>query len=114
MGTLDPSAVFDTRAAREHPWTWAGIHALFVALAGAAGVTAWGLNERVRDRMREVQRQLELALDLTHAIADALVQPPRGHAGGAREGHEEGMDAGPGPRVLAGRAGVEHRAGVKR
>jgi diguanylate cyclase (GGDEF)-like protein len=67
MGTLDPSAVFDTRAAREHPWTWAGIHALFVALAGAAGVTAWGLNERVRDRMREVQRQLEL-LGLTDAL----------------------------------------------
>jgi diguanylate cyclase (GGDEF)-like protein len=30
-----------------------------VALAGAAGVTAWGLNERVRERMREAQRQLE-------------------------------------------------------
>jgi diguanylate cyclase (GGDEF)-like protein len=67
MGTLDPSAVFDTRAAREHPWTWAGIHALFVTLAGAAGVTAWGLNERVRDRMREVQRQLE-HLGLTDAL----------------------------------------------
>ncbi len=67
MGTIDPSAVFDTRAARAHPWTWAGIHALFVALAGAAGVTAWGLNERVRDRMREVQRQLE-HLGLTDSL----------------------------------------------
>ena len=67
MGTIDPSAVFDTRAARAHPWTWAGIHALFVALAGVAGVTAWGLNERVRDRMREVQRQLE-HLGLTDAL----------------------------------------------
>ena len=67
MGTLDPSAVFDTRAAQEHPWTWAGIHALFVTLAGAAGVTAWGLNERVRDRMREAQRQLEV-LGLTDPL----------------------------------------------
>jgi diguanylate cyclase (GGDEF)-like protein len=67
MGTLDPSAVFDTRAARAHPWTWASVHALFVALAGAAGVTAWGLNERVRDRMRDAQRQLEL-LGLTDPL----------------------------------------------
>jgi diguanylate cyclase (GGDEF)-like protein len=67
MGTLDPSAVFDTRAAREHPWTWASIHALFVSLAGVAGVTAWGLNERVRDRMRDAQRQLEL-LGLTDPL----------------------------------------------
>jgi diguanylate cyclase (GGDEF)-like protein len=67
MGTLDPSAVFDTRAAQEHPWAYAGLHALFVALAGVAGVTAWGLNERVRDRMREVQRQLE-HLGLTDAL----------------------------------------------
>jgi len=59
MGTIDPRAVFDTASARRHPWAWAGLHALFVALAGAAGVTAWGLNERVRDRMRDVQRQLE-------------------------------------------------------
>ena len=67
MGTLDPSAVFDTRAAQEHPWAYAGLHALFVALAGVAGVTAWGLNERVRDRMRDVQRQLE-HLGLTDSL----------------------------------------------
>ena len=59
MGTIDPRAVFDTPAAWRNPWAWAGLHALFVALAGAAGVTAWGLNERVRERMREAQRQLE-------------------------------------------------------
>jgi diguanylate cyclase (GGDEF)-like protein len=59
MGTLDPRVVFNTPAAWHNPWAWAGLHALFVALAGAAGVTAWGLNERVRERMREAQRQLE-------------------------------------------------------
>jgi diguanylate cyclase (GGDEF)-like protein len=67
MGTLDPRAVFDTPAAWAHPWAWAGLHALFVALAGVAGVTAWGLNERVRDRMREAQRQLE-QLGLTDSL----------------------------------------------
>ncbi len=67
MGTIDPRAVFDEAAARRHPWAWAGLHALFVALAGAAGVTAWGLNERVRDRMREAQRQLE-QLGLTDSL----------------------------------------------
>jgi diguanylate cyclase (GGDEF)-like protein len=59
MGTIAPRAVFDNPAAWRDPWAWAGLHALFVALAGAAGVTAWGLNERVRDRMREAQRELE-------------------------------------------------------
>jgi diguanylate cyclase (GGDEF)-like protein len=67
MGTLDPRAVFDTPAAWARPWAWAGLHALFVALAGVAGVTAWGLNERVRDRMREAQRQLE-QLGLTDSL----------------------------------------------
>jgi diguanylate cyclase (GGDEF)-like protein len=67
MGTLDPRAVFDTPSAWRNPWAWAGLHALFVALAGAAGVTAWGLNERVRERMREAQRQLAL-LGLTDPL----------------------------------------------
>jgi diguanylate cyclase (GGDEF)-like protein len=60
MGTIDPRAVFDSQREWRDPWAWAALHALFVALAGAAGVTAWGLNERVRDGMREAQRQLEI------------------------------------------------------
>jgi diguanylate cyclase (GGDEF)-like protein len=60
MGTIDPRAVFDSQREWRDPWAWAALHALFVALAGAAGVTAWGLNERVRDGMREAQRQLEV------------------------------------------------------
>jgi diguanylate cyclase (GGDEF)-like protein len=59
MGTIDPQAVFaDPRDWRD-PWAWAGLHALFIALAGVAGITTWGLNERVRDRMRATQRELE-------------------------------------------------------
>jgi diguanylate cyclase (GGDEF)-like protein len=59
MGTLEPHAVFNRPDAWAHPWKWAGIHALFVALAGVAGVVSWRLNENVRVRMNEAQRRLE-------------------------------------------------------
>jgi diguanylate cyclase (GGDEF)-like protein len=59
MGTLEPHAVFNRPDAWNHPWKWAAIHALFVTLAGAAGVMAWRLNEDVRVRMYEAQRELE-------------------------------------------------------
>jgi diguanylate cyclase (GGDEF)-like protein len=59
MGTLEPHDVFNRPDAWHHPWRWAGIHALFVTLAGAAGVMAWRLNEDVRLRMHEAQRELE-------------------------------------------------------
>jgi diguanylate cyclase (GGDEF)-like protein len=59
MGTIDPRAVFSDPRAWKDPWAWAALHALFMALAGIAGVTAWGVNERVRERMRATQRELE-------------------------------------------------------
>jgi diguanylate cyclase (GGDEF)-like protein len=59
MGTIDPRAVFSDPREWHDPWKWAGIHAMFMALAGVAGITAWSLNERVRDRMRATQRELE-------------------------------------------------------
>jgi diguanylate cyclase (GGDEF)-like protein len=59
MGMIDPRAVFGDPRYWRDPWFWAGLHAVFIALAGAAGVIAWGLNERVRDRMRDAQRALE-------------------------------------------------------
>ncbi len=59
MGMFDPRAVFHDPRAWRDPWFWAALHALFIALAGAAGVIAWGLNERVRKRMRDAQRELE-------------------------------------------------------
>lgn len=58
MGTVDPRAVFSDPREWKDPWAWAGLHALFTALAGIAGVTAWGVNERVRERMRATQREL--------------------------------------------------------
>jgi diguanylate cyclase (GGDEF)-like protein len=59
MGTIDPRAVFSDPREWKDPWAWAGLHALFMGLAGVAGVTAWGFNERMRERMRTTQRELE-------------------------------------------------------
>jgi diguanylate cyclase (GGDEF)-like protein len=67
IGTLDPHAVFNRPDAWAHPWKWAGIHALFVSLAGAAGIGAWRLNEDVRVRMHEAQRTLE-QMSLTDSL----------------------------------------------
>jgi diguanylate cyclase (GGDEF)-like protein len=60
LGTIEPHEVFNRPSAWADPWKWAGIHALFVALAGVAGVVAWRLNEDVRVRMNEAQRKLEV------------------------------------------------------
>lgn len=59
MGTLDPHGVFNRPEEWAHPWKWAGIHALFVAMAGIAGVIAWRLNEDVRVGMEEARREIE-------------------------------------------------------
>jgi diguanylate cyclase (GGDEF)-like protein len=67
LGTIDPRAVYHSANQYQHPWLWAGIHAVFVAAAGAAGVLAWRLNEDVRAQMREVQAELQHA-----AHTDAL------------------------------------------
>ncbi|HEY1594027.1 MAG TPA: diguanylate cyclase [Thermoleophilaceae bacterium] len=60
MGTLEPHDVYNRPDAWQHPWKWAFIHSAFVALAGAAGVIAWRLNEDVRVRMQVAQRELEV------------------------------------------------------
>jgi diguanylate cyclase (GGDEF)-like protein len=61
LGTLEPRSVFDRPEEWAHPWTWAAIHAAFVAAAGAAALVAWRLNENVRAEMRRAHRQLEVA-----------------------------------------------------
>lgn len=61
LGTLAPREVFDRPVEGEHPWTWAAIHAAFIAAAGAAALVAWRLNEDVRARMRDAHAQLERA-----------------------------------------------------
>jgi diguanylate cyclase (GGDEF)-like protein/PAS domain S-box-containing protein len=57
LGMVDPASVYNHPAAIEHPWTWAAIHAGFVAGAGIAAVGAWRLNEEVRAETREAYRR---------------------------------------------------------
>jgi predicted signal transduction protein with EAL and GGDEF domain len=61
LGTLEPRTVFDRPEEWAHPWTWAAIHAAFVAAAGVAALAAWRLNEDVRFKMRAAHQQLEIA-----------------------------------------------------
>jgi diguanylate cyclase (GGDEF)-like protein len=46
VGVLYPSAVYNHPSAQEHPWLWAGVHALFVSAASAANLLAWRLSEQ--------------------------------------------------------------------
>lgn len=48
VGTLDSSAVYNHPAAREHPWTWAAIHAGLFASSCAGAIVNWKLHERAR------------------------------------------------------------------
>jgi diguanylate cyclase (GGDEF)-like protein len=61
LGTLEPRSVFDRPEEWAHPWTWAAIHAAFVAAAGVAALAAWRLNEDVRSKMRAAHQLLEIA-----------------------------------------------------
>jgi PAS domain-containing protein len=46
VGVLWPQAVYNHEAAITAPWTWAGIHALFVLWSCVGSVIAWRFNER--------------------------------------------------------------------
>ena len=59
VGTLEPHEVYNRPDAWADPWFWAGVHAVFVACAGIAGVLAWRLNENVRERMRATSLEIE-------------------------------------------------------
>jgi PAS domain S-box-containing protein len=46
VGVLWPESVYNHEAAFNAPWTWAGIHALFVLWSCVGSVVAWRFNER--------------------------------------------------------------------
>ena len=90
LGTALPQEVYNRPEAWQDPWGWAGIHALFVAMAGAAGIVAWRLNESVRSRMRETQHELAILSEtdsLTHLAnrRRAMIDLERAFAPGAPE-----------------------------
>ena len=57
-GVLAPDAVFSHPAAQAAPWTWAAVHAGFIAAAGGVAIVAWRFNEDVRERHRATERVL--------------------------------------------------------
>jgi signal transduction histidine kinase len=65
LGAADPRSVFDHAAAFEHPWRWAGVHALFVAGSCAVSVAAWKLNEVAQAAAEDAHREL---LEGQHAV----------------------------------------------
>jgi diguanylate cyclase (GGDEF)-like protein/PAS domain S-box-containing protein len=76
-GVIDPRAVYNHPDAIAHPWKWAGIHAMFVAAAGIASVTAWRLNEGIRN---ETKRAYQRALESEERLKTTFEEAPIGMA----------------------------------
>jgi hypothetical protein len=77
MGTMTAHGVFNHSAAWNHPWEWAGIHALFILGASAAYITGWRYTEIERKRAEEFGAALaETALLQREAleINDNIIQ----------------------------------------
>ena len=71
-GMLAPGSVFNHRAAIEHPWTWAGIHGLFILAMSFAAVASWKLNELLWKATAEREAQLTVAQDETQRTLSLL------------------------------------------
>ena len=53
IGALDATSVFNHFAARNEPWKWAGIHALFITGLSLVCLVTWRLNESLLSERRE-------------------------------------------------------------
>jgi diguanylate cyclase (GGDEF)-like protein/PAS domain S-box-containing protein len=74
MGTLMPKSVYNHHSAWEHPWQWAGIHAVFVLAASVASLTNWRFNEiEHAQRLAEEEKGKE-RLRLSEGRFRSLVQ----------------------------------------
>lgn len=58
VGALAPESVFNHPAALNHPWRWAGIHALFIAGISAACLVTWRLNELTLSQQQDAENRL--------------------------------------------------------
>ncbi|MBA3655287.1 MAG: SpoIIE family protein phosphatase [Actinobacteria bacterium] len=79
MGAIAPASVFNHDAARNHPWRWAAIHAMFIGGISAASLVTWRLNElaldqrrRAEDRLREESKIVETLHDVGRTLAAEL------------------------------------------
>lgn len=79
MGTIWPEEVFNHPAAINAPWTWGGIHALFVLSSAIGSIIAWRFNEKALDRIKKQAAELEqankLQADFSAMIAHDLRSP---------------------------------------
>ncbi len=79
IGALDATSVFNHAAAQNHPWRWAGIHALFITGLSVVCLVTWRLNEslvaerrRAEERLREESRITETLHEVGTALAAEL------------------------------------------
>jgi diguanylate cyclase (GGDEF)-like protein/PAS domain S-box-containing protein len=63
MGAIDPHTVYDHAGAWQHPWAWAGIHAVFILALGAVNVVSWRLNEDAREDSRASEERFRSAFE---------------------------------------------------
>jgi diguanylate cyclase (GGDEF)-like protein len=70
IGAIDSSSVYNHPEALRSPWTWASVHAMFIAAESVAALTTWKLNELSLDSERTARTALEVAIvDLSEAQA---------------------------------------------
>jgi GAF domain-containing protein len=62
--------VFNHTAAWNHPWIWAGIHALFIFGISAVCLVGWQLNERVMAEHLEAEEELRAEKRVTDTLYD--------------------------------------------
>jgi signal transduction histidine kinase len=79
VGALWPAEVFNHPAAINAPWTWAGIHTLFIFWSSAGSIIAWRFNEKSLGKIKKQARELEevnkLQVDFVAMIAHDLRGP---------------------------------------
>jgi len=79
LGAIAPDTVFNHVPGQNSPWTWAGIHALFILGISAACLVTWRLNEsifeqrrRAEERLREESRIVEALHEVGKTLAADL------------------------------------------
>ena len=70
IGVVDPESVYNHEAAQQNPWTWAAIHAFFIAGASAAALVRWRLSEVMIEERDEAHARLK---DETRVVESLLV-----------------------------------------
>ncbi|HEV7862338.1 MAG TPA: SpoIIE family protein phosphatase [Acidimicrobiia bacterium] len=75
IGALDSSSVFNHFAARNQPWKWAGIHALFITALSLVCLVTWRLSESLLAERRQAEERLREESRITetlHEVGTAL------------------------------------------